>query len=114
MTDALKHLTFDLRVMEERFREKSWDGYAMTVHNAAAELESLQEQITALTRERDAALQDARRYRWLRPKLLAADFGYDVGDKNLPVIVFGWPPSARIGADLDCSIDGAQSEDADS
>ncbi len=49
--------------------------------------------------------RDAERYRWLRDRLLAADFAY--GDPPTCAVVFEWPESASIGADLDESIDAA-------
>jgi hypothetical protein len=51
---------------------------------------------------------DAGRYRWLRDQLLAADFAY--GEPPQCVVVFNWPPTAGISADLDASIDAAISQ----
>lgn len=71
-----------------------------------------QREIERLTAERDElrrqlaeAEQDARRYRWLRPRGLAANFAY--GDPPVCAIVFRWPESAKISADFDRSIDDA-------
>lgn len=58
-----------------------------------------------LTAERDRAEQDAKRYRWLEGRCLAADFDY--GERHESVIVFRWPKDARIGANLTAAIDAA-------
>lgn len=49
--------------------------------------------------------KDAERYRWLRPRFFAADFAYS--DPPVCAIVFRWPESAKISANLDREIDAA-------
>ncbi len=61
--------------------------------------------------ERDAAVADAERYRWLKPLLDSADFAY--GDPPRSVIVFAWdrPVSANLDAMLDAAL-AARKEEA--
>lgn len=51
------------------------------------------------------ALVDVERYRWLRERLFGADL--DWNGEGVPVILFRWPESASIGANLDAAIDAA-------
>lgn len=48
---------------------------------------------------------DAARYRWLRARLLAADFDY-MGE-GIPALVFELPPRCAVSADCDATIDEA-------
>ena len=48
---------------------------------------------------------DARRYRWLRDRLLAADFAW--GDPPTPVLVFKWPANVGVGGNCDQNVDAA-------
>ena len=72
------------------------------------EYTSADELIAALRAEKaeDEAMKlDAQRYRWLRPRFFAADFAYS--DPPVCAIVFRWPESAKISANLDREIDAA-------
>ena len=72
------------------------------------EYTSADELIAALRAEKaeDEAMKlDAQRYRWLRPRFFAADFAYS--DPPVCAIVFRWPKSAKISANLDRDIDAA-------
>lgn len=72
------------------------------------EYASADELIAALRAEKaedDAMKLDAQRYRWLRPRFFAADFAYS--DPPVCAIVFRWPKSAKISANLDREIDAA-------
>jgi hypothetical protein len=51
--------------------------------------------------------QDAARYRFLRDRLLAADF--DWNESGECVLVFRWPSTARVSADCDATVDEAMS-----
>lgn len=62
-------------------------------------------EIDELRRQLAEAELDARRYRWLRPRFFAADFAYS--DPPVCAIVFRWPESAKISANLDREIDAA-------
>jgi len=68
-------------------------------------------------RSKDAAPQpsadaeDAARYRWLRPRLLTADFEY--GDDSETVLVFLIPTTMAVSANLDKSIDAARAAEGD-
>ncbi len=55
------------------------------------------------TREAAALRQNARRYEWLRERLLAADFDYD----GAQVLVFEMPHGFSASADCDATIDSA-------
>lgn len=50
-------------------------------------------------------MRDAERYRWLRDRLLAADFDY-MGE-GVSALVFELPPHCAVSADCDATIDGA-------
>lgn len=58
-----------------------------------------------LTSEVEALRADAERLDWLAPRLFSADFAY--GDPPICAIVFEWPATASVGADLRASIDAA-------
>jgi hypothetical protein len=49
--------------------------------------------------------KDAARYRWLRDRLLGADF--DWNDSGECVLVFSWPKSVPVGGNCDMNIDAA-------
>ena len=66
---------------------------------------SAQEVITELRQQLSAAQADAERYRWLRDRLFGAD--WDWNGEGVPVVLFRWPESASIGANLDAAIDAA-------
>ena len=70
---------------------------------AADEIERLTAERDELRRQLAEAELDARRYRWLRPRFFAADFAYS--DPPVCAIVFRWPESAKISANLDREID---------
>jgi len=55
--------------------------------------------------------EDAARYRWLRPRLLTADFEY--GDDSETVLVFLIPTTMAVSANLDKSIDAARAAEGD-
>lgn len=67
---------------------------------------------TDLERQQAAEIErltkDAQRYRWLRGRLLAADFEW--GDPAVPVLVFSWPADVGVGGDCDMNIDAAMKE----
>lgn len=48
---------------------------------------------------------DAARYRWLRDRLLAADFDY--ADEGITALVFEFPHGCAVSADCDATIDAA-------
>ena len=93
------------------FNRWAIDGAAMLLQQA--------EQIEALTKERDDAyvqsLQlsaenkalkaDAERYKWLKQRLLCADFSYGDPSEACNALVFEIPEDMRVSADLDSSID---------
>ena len=54
--------------------------------------------------------RDAERYRWLRERMLAADFDYNGGGTQ--ALVFEMPDGLRYGADCDATIDAAMTKDA--
>ncbi len=49
--------------------------------------------------------KDALRYRWLRERLLSADFDY--GGEGVAALVFELPAGSAVSADCDATIDGA-------
>lgn len=53
----------------------------------------------------DQIKADAKRYRFLASRLIAADF--DWGDSHESVLIISWPDNSSIGVDLDTSIDEA-------
>lgn len=65
----------------------------------------LRDERDELRRQLAEAELDAQRYRWLRPRFFAADFAYS--DPPVCAIVFRWPESAKISANLDREIDAA-------
>jgi hypothetical protein len=97
MNDAIKRL----REALDGVMEHQWSG-------DKARMNALQELCFAANEVCEAPpidVIDAARYRWLRERLLAADFDY--GDPPTCAIVFRWPSWAHIGADLDSAIDEA-------
>lgn len=89
-----------------------------SLYLAAPQAEARQEQpkqpdsvYSAQPKGEEATARDAARYRWLRDRLLAADFAW--GDPPRPVLVFEWPRDVGVGGDCDKNIDAAmQSEGA--
>jgi len=75
------------------------------MRDAASEIERLTAARDELRRQLAEAELDAQRYRWLRPRFFAADFAYS--DPPVCAIVFRWPESAKISANLDREIDAA-------
>lgn len=55
--------------------------------------------------ERDALKADAERYKWLKQRLLCADFSYGDPSEACNALVFEIPEDMRVSADLDSSID---------
>jgi HD superfamily phosphodiesterase len=55
------------------------------------------------TREAAGLRQNARRYEWLRERMLAADFDYE----GAQVLIFEMPDGWSASADCDATIDGA-------
>jgi len=53
----------------------------------------------------DAAANDAERYRWLRERLMAADFDWQ--DSGECALVFAWPKDCAVSGNCDATIDGA-------
>lgn len=49
--------------------------------------------------------QDAARYRWLRARLIAADFDY--AGEGISALVFELPQGCAVSADCDATIDEA-------
>ena len=49
--------------------------------------------------------KDAARYRWLKPRMMGADF--DWNESGACALVFEWPRDVQIGADCDRNIDSA-------
>jgi HD superfamily phosphodiesterase len=62
----------------------------------------------ALRAELDALRRDAERYRWLRERLLAADFDYN--GEGVEALVFELPGNTAVSADCDANIDAAMKE----
>ena len=54
-----------------------------------------------------AALADAERYRWLKTRLLCADFNYGDPSESCCALVFEIDDDMRVRADLDFTIDAA-------
>jgi hypothetical protein len=54
---------------------------------------------------------DAARYRWLRSRLLAADFDY--GGEGVMVLVFEMPNGFAASADCDSTVDNAMNMTGD-
>lgn len=74
------------------------------VKRTADALADLEQQVAALR-------VDAERYRWLRTRIIAADFDYD--NSGEAAIVFSWPDKCSVSANIDASIDAAMGEKAD-
>jgi hypothetical protein len=55
--------------------------------------------------ELDALRADAARYRWLAPRLIAADFDYNESGKC--ALVFEWPSNVAVGGNCDQNVDAA-------
>lgn len=55
------------------------------------------------TREAAELRKNARRYEWLRDRMLAADFDYE----GAQVLIFEMPDGWAASADCDATIDGA-------
>ena len=53
----------------------------------------------------DAAANDAERYRWLRERLMAADFDWQVSGEC--ALIFSWPKDCAVSGNCDATIDGA-------
>lgn len=78
--------------------------------------------VIAALREALAARQvvddakDAERYRWLKSRMMGADF--DWNESGACALVFEWPRDVPIGADcdrnIDCAIEAAQGIKGDS
>ncbi len=49
--------------------------------------------------------KDAARYRWLRERLMAADFDWQ--DSGECALVFAWPKDCAVSGNCDATIDGA-------
>ena len=49
--------------------------------------------------------KDAARYRWLKKKLIAADFNYN--DSGESVLIFQWPKDCGVSGNCDAMIDAA-------
>lgn len=62
-------------------------------------------QVAGLTQGMEAVQRDAARYRWLAPRLIAADFAW--GEPPRPVLIFEWDENLCIGADCGPEIDVA-------
>jgi len=61
--------------------------------------------IADLVAEIDALRIDAERYRYLRDRLVAADFDWnETGDC---VLIFDWPKNVPVGGNCDMNIDAA-------
>lgn len=69
------------------------------------DIESLLPDLTAVNVQIEALRADAERLDWLARRLFSADFAY--GDPPICAIVFEWPATASVGADLRASIDAA-------
>ena len=53
----------------------------------------------------DALKADAERYKWLKQRLLCADFSYGEPSEGRNALVFEIPTDMRVSTDLDSSID---------
>ena len=66
--------------------------------------------IADMQAEIDALRIDAERYRYLRDRLVAADFDWnETGDC---VLIFNWPKNVSVGGDCDKNIDAAMLAEA--
>lgn len=65
----------------------------------------IREKYSAVERRRDDLLADANRYRWLRDRLIAADF--DWNETGQSVLIFEWPENVSVGGNCDMNIDAA-------
>ena len=74
-------------------------------YDVDAERAEAADTILALRAQVLALEKDAARYRWLAPRLLAADFAWGV--PAVTVLVFEWPSSVAIGGDCSKNIDAA-------
>ena len=83
-----------------------------TINSLGKMADELRAKVEALTKERDALTErvnaleaDAERYRWLKPRLLGADF--DWNEEGNCVLVFEMPNDATVSANCDETIDAA-------
>ena len=83
-----------------------------TVNSLGKMADELRAEVEALTKERDVLTErvkaleaDAERYRWLKPRLLGADF--DWNEEGNCVLVFEMPNDATVSANCDETIDAA-------
>ena len=105
-----------MNALAEALREKiaKWRGMKkgdlyLAAQICADELERLlaeHDAQPAQAAQPSADAEDAARYRWLRPRLLTADFEY--GDDSETVLVFLIPTTMAVSANLDKSIDAAR------
>ena len=56
-------------------------------------------------KDREQDLKDAERYRWLKARLLGADF--DWNESGTCALVFEWPKDSPVSANCDRTIDDA-------
>ena len=57
------------------------------------------------TAEAERLRKDAARYRWLRERMLAADF--DWNDSGECALVFAWPKDCAVSGNCDATLDAA-------
>ena len=79
-----------------------WMGEACAEHNRNIDLST---GFDALAERVNALEADAERYRWLKPRLLGADF--DWNEEGNCVLVFEMPNDATVSANCDETIDAA-------
>lgn len=72
------------------------------------QIDLLNEEIARLRAEADANRVDAERYRWLRDRLLSANFEPD----DCVELSFALPSGSTVSASLDNTIDAAMGADA--
>lgn len=71
------------------------------------ELDQVREYAAALNARCISDTADAERYRWMEPRMFAADFDY--GGDGVQALVFEMPVGFRASADCDDTIDAAMS-----
>lgn len=94
-----------MRDIEDTLSEAGHELSNANGHLPINALKALVAERDELRRQLAEAELDAQRYRWLRPRFFAADFAYS--DPPVCAIVFRWPESAKISANLDREIDAA-------
>lgn len=86
----------DLVKLHEAATHAQVEGYLMRWNGS---------EIRQLVDQLQAAQKDAARYRWLAPRLMAADFDWQ--DSGKSALIFDWPKNVAVGGTCDQNIDAA-------